>query len=143
MAPPASTVQVYVCDFNGIAQLVEVPVGTTLMKLVRVALQEPGFKEGDFLGFEDRNLAQDQLVTAADATRWTAEKPLELKYKVRTRKQNNIRAMDTELEAKVSKFTTRHIGWIIGAANFGYTTWTWFHPGHASSGDRSGSGMGW
>ncbi|KAG1694398.1 hypothetical protein DVH05_021478 [Phytophthora capsici] len=94
MAAPASTVQVYVCDYNGIAQLVEVPVGTTLMKLVRVALQEPGFKEGDFLGFEDRNLAQDQLVTAADATRWTAEKPLKLKYKVRTRNQNNIRAMD-------------------------------------------------
>ncbi|KAG1684593.1 hypothetical protein DVH05_002809 [Phytophthora capsici] len=81
MAAPASTVQVYVCDYNGIAQLVKVPVGTMLIELVHAAFKSPTFKEGAFLGFEDRNLAQDQLVTAADATRWTADKPLKLKYK--------------------------------------------------------------
>ncbi|KAG1694395.1 hypothetical protein DVH05_021475 [Phytophthora capsici] len=81
MAAPASTVQVYVCDYNGIAQLVEVPVGTTLKELVRAAFHDPSFTTGAFLGFEDGNLAQDQLLTAADATKWTADQPLKLKYK--------------------------------------------------------------
>ncbi|KAG1694389.1 hypothetical protein DVH05_021469 [Phytophthora capsici] len=81
MAAPASTVQVYVCDYNGIAQLVEVPVGTTLKKLVDAAFESPTFERGSFRGFEDDKLAQHRLVTAADADRWTADKPLKLKYK--------------------------------------------------------------
>ncbi|KAG1694390.1 hypothetical protein DVH05_021470 [Phytophthora capsici] len=84
MAAPASTVQVYVCDYNGIARLVEVPVGTRLIELVDAAFESPTFTTGAFLGFEDGNLLQDQLVTAADAGRWTADEPLKLKYKVRT-----------------------------------------------------------
>ncbi|KAG1684591.1 hypothetical protein DVH05_021461 [Phytophthora capsici] len=81
MAAPASTVQVYVCDYDGIARLIKVPVGITLIELVDAAFNRPTFEKGRFRGFEDGNLVQHQLVTAADATRWTAEKPLKLKYK--------------------------------------------------------------
>ncbi|KAG1689159.1 hypothetical protein DVH05_002797 [Phytophthora capsici] len=104
MAAPASTVQVYVCDYNGIAQLVEVPIGTTLKELVRAAFHDPSFTTGAFLGFEDKNLAQGQLVTAADATRWTAEKPLKLKYKGRF-VSDLVNDVESESEAKNLKFT--------------------------------------
>lgn len=77
----AGMVQVYVCDYDGIAQLVEVPVGTTLSELVTKAFNDPKFKKGGFRGFEDDYLLQHQLVTAADAGKWTAENPLRLKYK--------------------------------------------------------------
>ncbi|KAG1697780.1 hypothetical protein DVH05_015735 [Phytophthora capsici] len=75
-----STVQVYVCDYNDIAQLVEVPVGTTLKTLVDAAFESPTFERGSVLGFEDK-LAQHRLVEETDATRWTADTPLKLKYK--------------------------------------------------------------
>ncbi|KAE9033174.1 hypothetical protein PR003_g9103 [Phytophthora rubi] len=77
----ASTVQVHVCDYNGIAQPVEVAVGTTLSEVVDAAFQKPVFTTGGFLGFENGNLSMAQRVTAADATTWTADKPLKLKYK--------------------------------------------------------------
>ncbi|TMW67439.1 hypothetical protein Poli38472_011059 [Pythium oligandrum] len=78
---PASIVQVYVCDYYGIASPVEVPAGTTLYGLVCAAYEKPVFTKAAFLGFEDGNLSMVQSVTAADATRWMADKPLRLKYK--------------------------------------------------------------
>ncbi|GMF23704.1 unnamed protein product [Phytophthora lilii] len=92
----ASTVQVFVCDYNGIAWPVKVPVGTTLSEMVRAAFEDPVFKRGEFLGFEDGNLSMLRPVTAADATKWTAANPLRLKYKVRTSNQISIGAMQVQ-----------------------------------------------
>ncbi|KAL7994199.1 hypothetical protein Plhal703r1_c56g0162321 [Plasmopara halstedii] len=44
----------------------------------------PNLEKGIFLGFEYSNLRMIYAVTAANATRWTADEPLRLKYKVRT-----------------------------------------------------------
>ncbi|CEG45263.1 uncharacterized protein PHALS_01572 [Plasmopara halstedii] len=78
---PENTVEVFVADFNGVALLLKVPVGTTMTDLVDAAYEMPSFKKGDFLGFEDVNSRLNHPVTAADARRWTADKPLRLKYK--------------------------------------------------------------
>ncbi|KAL7682334.1 hypothetical protein Plhal304r1_c050g0133111 [Plasmopara halstedii] len=78
--PTVTLVAPYVCDYKGIARPVAVPVGTTLIEFVDAAFQKPTFIKGVFLGFEDENLSMTQPVTSADATRWTADSPLKLKY---------------------------------------------------------------
>ncbi|KAL7690554.1 hypothetical protein Plhal304r1_c012g0047891 [Plasmopara halstedii] len=95
---PENTVEVFVADFNGVALPVMVPVGTTMTDVVDAAYKMSSFKKGDFLGFKYVNLRLDDPVTAADATRWTANEPLRLKFK--------------------------HNGWVgsflVGAAKFGF-----------------------
>ena len=91
-APPAvapvdpasakSTVKVYVCDYNGTAMPVKVPVGATLIDVVNAALEMPSFAKGVFLGFENGALAMDAPVTGE----WTADNPLKVKYKVKSKR---------------------------------------------------------
>ncbi|KAL7690559.1 hypothetical protein Plhal304r1_c012g0047951 [Plasmopara halstedii] len=106
---PENTVEVFVADFNGVALPVMVPVETKLVDLLDAAFKRPTFES--FLGFEDVNLRLDDPVTAADATRWTADEPLRLKFK-RPRYTNEV----------------LHNGWnsrlLVGAANFCFTMWT-------------------
>ncbi|KAL7690556.1 hypothetical protein Plhal304r1_c012g0047921 [Plasmopara halstedii] len=78
---PENIVEVFVADYNGLALPVYVPVGTNLVDLLDAAFERPTFGKGSFLGFEDVNLRLDDPVTAADATRWTADEPLRLKFK--------------------------------------------------------------
>ncbi|CEG42983.1 uncharacterized protein PHALS_13213 [Plasmopara halstedii] len=98
---PENTVTVHVRDYNGIAQPVVVPVGSTLSELLNAAFRKASFGRGAILGLEDDNLQLYQCVTAVDATRWTADQPLQVKYK---------RPSCCE---KMGEFADHYMGWVV------------------------------